>query len=372
MSIKRFLGLAALLAALSPVQAADCNSADLAMTDPSLHQFGSSFIIAAKGGCLDAIEAQRGKSAGDVDKAVTLYLDAVAMKGLTVTALRRAPGQLDLAVQLQRNPQASDNRTSWDQLLARQRQGFKMALPVALAIGSEPAVVVDGGSKLVFTAVRGGEEMVVGVIAAGLLALVGAFAVLIRGNALRDGWGAAYSLGKSQMAFWGLLVFLTFLGIWILTGTMERIPPQTLTLLGISGVTGLAAVFIGGGKDSVAEASGKLAAEKADLVARQAAGSATARDRQRIAEIDDTLKALAAHAAQPHRGVGDFFRDICDDGTGMSFHRVQVLIWTLLLGAVFVWTVTEVISMPEFPETLLLLMGISNGTYLGFKIPEKT
>jgi hypothetical protein len=27
--------------------------------------------------------------------------------------------------------------------------------------------------------------------------------------------------------------------------------------------------------------------------------------------------------------------------------------------------------MPEFEGTLLVLMGISNGTYLGFKIPEK-
>jgi len=30
-----------------------------------------------------------------------------------------------------------------------------------------------------------------------------------------------------------------------------------------------------------------------------------------------------------------------------------------------------VASMPEFPETLLVLQGISAGTYLGFKIPEK-
>ena len=33
--------------------------------------------------------------------------------------------------------------------------------------------------------------------------------------------------------------------------------------------------------------------------------------------------------------------------------------------------VASVMSMPEFPDSLLILMGISNGTYLSLKIPEK-
>ena len=57
---------------------------------------------------------------------------------------------------------------------------------------------------------------------------------------------------------------------------------------------------------------------------------------------------------------------------GMSFHRVQVVIWTVVLGAVFIRSVTNGMSMPEFSETLLALLGISNGIYLGFKIPEKS
>ena len=65
-----------------------------------------------------------------------------------------------------------------------------------------------------------------------------------------------------------------------------------------------------------------------------------------------------------------FWQDICDDGNGMSFHRLQVVIWTVILGVIFVWSVAQVMSMPEFSETLLILLGISNGTYLGFKIPE--
>lgn len=53
-----------------------------------------------------------------------------------------------------------------------------------------------------------------------------------------------------------------------------------------------------------------------------------------------------------------------------SFHRFQMLAWTLLLGAVFVATVVTDRSMPEFNTMTLTLLGISAGTYLGFKFPE--
>jgi hypothetical protein len=57
--------------------------------------------------------------------------------------------------------------------------------------------------------------------------------------------------------------------------------------------------------------------------------------------------------------------------TGISFHRFQMAIWTLALVLVFVRAVWTDILMPDFDATLLGLMGISSGTYLGFKFPEK-
>jgi hypothetical protein len=42
---------------------------------------------------------------------------------------------------------------------------------------------------------------------------------------------------------------------------------------------------------------------------------------------------------------------------------------TLILGIVFVFGVFQQLAMPKFDATLLILMGISNGTYLGFKLP---
>jgi hypothetical protein len=124
--------------------------------------------------------------------------------------------------------------------------------------------------------------------------------------------------------------------------------------MGISGATGLGALVIG---------NGTKAAEIAGLeekLATLAAGDERTRTEAR-------LKAMR----EPPTPKAKFFRDICDDGNGMSFHRLQTVMWTVILGIIFVSDVARVISMPEFPDTLLVLMGISNSIYLGFKFPEK-
>jgi hypothetical protein len=65
-----------------------------------------------------------------------------------------------------------------------------------------------------------------------------------------------------------------------------------------------------------------------------------------------------------------FLVDILTDASGMSFHRFQMFIWTLVLVVLFAFSVWTRLAMPTFSATLLALMGISAGTYLGFKIPE--
>jgi hypothetical protein len=65
-------------------------------------------------------------------------------------------------------------------------------------------------------------------------------------------------------------------------------------------------------------------------------------------------------------------KDILSDDNGVSFHRFQVFAWTIVLVAVFVRQVTTYLIMPEFDSSLLILMGISSGTYLGFKATVKT
>ena len=63
--------------------------------------------------------------------------------------------------------------------------------------------------------------------------------------------------------------------------------------------------------------------------------------------------------------------DLLTDANGISFHRLQMVIWTFVLGIVFIQQVLSNLALPDFDATLLALMGISSGTYLGFKLPEQ-
>jgi len=48
-----------------------------------------------------------------------------------------------------------------------------------------------------------------------------------------------------------------------------------------------------------------------------------------------------------------------------------MMAWTVVLGIVFINAVQTDLAMPDFDATLLGLMGLSSGTYIGFKFPEK-
>jgi hypothetical protein len=89
----------------------------------------------------------------------------------------------------------------------------------------------------------------------------------------------------------------------------------------------------------------------------------------RLAEVTSQLAKLPTTTTIPvSRGLLDIF----SDGGGVSFHRFQMVIWTIVLGIVFIKNVNRDLTMPEFDTTLLGLMGLSAGTYIGFKFPEAT
>jgi hypothetical protein len=83
----------------------------------------------------------------------------------------------------------------------------------------------------------------------------------------------------------------------------------------------------------------------------------------RVAEIQSVLDARPVSK--------DFFSDILTDDVGISFHRFQMFVWTIVCGIIFVFSVYRQLAMPQYNETLLALMGISSGTYLGFMYAEK-
>lgn len=330
------------------------------------YQMGENLQVKVSGDLVEKIKTEWSKT-----KSITLYFDGERISDLKSPPIQAVEGKgVLLNFALVRNAENDTNRKAWDSLFMTKNE-YLMTIQPSIAIGTDLPLMVQSTKTFKFYVAS--EKTIWGTLGSGVFILVATFFLLMKTNMLRDAETNYYSLGKSQMAFWGILVILSFVGVWILTGTMERIPPQVLMLLGISGATGLSALLIGGSKKAEKQNTLiELQREEQILKEQQANSQApfSSDSMNRLDVIQKEINRLKIQL-QTDRSKG-FWRDICDDGNGASFHRLQVVVWTLVLGAVFVQNVADVMSMPEFPETLLTLMGISNATYVGFKIPEKS
>jgi hypothetical protein len=86
--------------------------------------------------------------------------------------------------------------------------------------------------------------------------------------------------------------------------------------------------------------------------------------------VTQQLPALLVVQPAP-RTTGKWWLDILTDQDGVNFHRFQMAAWTLVLGIVFLRQVYNELAMPEFSPSLLMLIGISSGTYLGLKVTSE-
>jgi hypothetical protein len=212
----------------------------------------------------------------------------------------------------------------------------------------------------------------------------------------------SYSLGRSQMAFWCLLVLTSFLLIWAVTGDMDTITTSVLGLIGISAGTALGSAIIDSAKTDTEDLSSlevaadlaekdrstilaALKVEKGDVIQKlvnaeaELQTSLTANDVIKIEKARGSRVNLKLQLAKIDHQIA-FYKmppwkvvlyDLLGDRGSISFHRFQIFVWTIVLGMIFVSQVWTGLTMPEFSATLLGLMGISAGTYIGFKLPDQ-
>ena len=136
-----------------------------------------------------------------------------------------------------------------------------------------------------------------------------------------------YSLGLAQLLFWVVLIAFAFIYIYVLTDGLHPITGSVLTLLSIS--------FSTSGGSRV---------------------------------VDRVVDPKRMFESKSH----GFIEDILSDDASYSVHRVQMVIWTVILGLVFCYEVIMHLAMPQFDTNLLLLMGISSTGYVGLKAVEHT
>jgi hypothetical protein len=136
-----------------------------------------------------------------------------------------------------------------------------------------------------------------------------------------------FSLAKVQMAWWTFVILGSFLVIYCVSGEMPDISTTSLALLGISsGTTALNALIT---------------------------SSSDPGDQPTVPETS--------------RG---WLTDILSDDHGLSINRLQQAVISLLMGYFFIRTVYNTVAMPVWTDNQILLLGISNATYLGLKWQE--
>lgn len=195
-----------------------------------------------------------------------------------------------------------------------------------------------------------------------------------------------YSLARVQMAWWFVLIVVSFVIIWVVTGDRDTIPVSALGLMGISAATALTAVAITPRGDERAAAERdrltKIKTSAATRIQELDAEIATTADPVAKAKLEQ-LKAdaqkeideanIAIASVRNYYPSQNLWNDmVTDDRGSVALDRFQIVVWTIVLGGIFIASVVWELTMPEFSGTLLALMGISSGTYVGFKIPQKS
>lgn len=287
--------------------------------------------LADRANCLD--EKGETKSGCEVQQLV-LFLDDIKIEKLYAESVDTAPGAGTVRFHLERT---ADSDHPWADVLGAPPFGSGFfERETSISVGLENESPIADGTKTKFHLIRIHLTWFIGGLAGVLLLIYYVLRLARESDMLRDfglaptaeGARKPYSLARCQMAFWFILVVASFLFIWMVTNALDIITGSTLALIGIGSGTALGAAAI--------EASN------------------------------------ASDAAPPKAQASEgFLKDILNDPMGgVSFHRFQMFVWTIVLGLLFLYSVWKRLSMPDFGSTLLALQGISAGTYLGFKIPE--
>ncbi len=244
----------------------------------------------------------------------------------------------------------------------------------------------------------------------GLFVIVGAFFLFLRlachtdllrdpNLPLRADGSRPFSLARTQMAFWFFLVFGSFFFLWLVSGDTDTLNSSTIALIGISAGTAVSSAFIDSSKRRILDenvvlqknadegAEELIKALKADLrknqellIDNRAAWEVLELEDKVALEANETEKASLYERKRLLEHQIEFFEspswktvmyDLLAENGVISFHRFQMCVWTVVLGIIFISDVYSKAAMPDFSATLLGLMGVSAGTFVGFKLPTQ-
>jgi hypothetical protein len=252
----------------------------------------------------------------NIDSIGTLYVDGIAVTGLK--AWKTNDMEKTLYFRL-------DDRVQDVLLKFLESSPFeKSVVKVYFSVGNAHNYVPNNRIPL-YVEVRQKIDHIWIWISAILLILLAAAALAF--NILKDDNNLYYSLGRTQLFFWTLLILTAYLAICFRTDTLPDLPLSMLAILGISVST---------------TAISKVIENKNKVVA----------------PVDRTAKSEG------------FFLDILSDGSSINIQRFQNVAFNVFFGCVFLQKALANHIMPDFDQNVLLLLGISAGAYAGLKNTE--
>lgn len=256
-----------------------------------------------------------------------MYINGFPMRGLECTG-----GDSVLYFGLVRNNDPSDS--SWSNLYCNRCAD---TLKAAVALGDDKSILAQS-KDFSFILIRGAGHIWAWMVV--LILIVGFIYVAKKTDLLRETNGTftpdpnlplkkqrrGYSLARSQLAFWTMIIASGYIFIWLSTGAAPRLFDSTLALMGIS----------------IAATAG--------------------------ARIIDVSQNPDDSVVVPH--TDNWLQDIISDNRGVNLHRFQMVVWTMILGLLFILHIVHCYSYLDLSTTQLLLLGIGSATYVGLKIAE--
>ncbi|WP_321945386.1 hypothetical protein [Paraburkholderia sp. J10-1] len=241
-------------------------------------------------------------------------------------------GQIQFLLRKDSDPPAPETAAAWRTLIGEpwQGQGTPTEREIAFGVSDEAGneiPVMDGTQTFRWSPVW---KMIAG--GAVFVAVIFIFVLLARQTALLRDVGSTtsvplnrrtFSLARTQMAWWTLIIVGSYIYEWLASGVMPPLSAQALALMGIYSVL-------------------TVGSRSVDL----------ARD------------------TQFPPSVPRFFSDLVSDESGVAIHRLQMLIFTVIVGLMFVYQVLTTVSMPALEPYTLAVIGISGATYIGLKSTE--
>ena len=250
-----------------------------------------------------------------------LFLNDRPIKGLHPVGTDAQAGELEFRLQ-----RTSESASGWDELTEKDKnwKWKGIARSLRASVGLDGGLAFKASKKAHFELIFLSRGWMLLCFAFALGTMAGLIWLSRKTSLLKDSTSGPYSLSRTQMAIWSWVVMNAYFFLFVMTRdpTID-IPVSILGLLGISATTYVAAVLV---------------------------------DRR------DTT-------TTPAKSRG-FLKDIAGGENGVELHRLQIIAWTGVMVFVFIMRVFHTLAIPDFNPTLLGLLGLSAGTYVGFKFPE--